>query len=256
MAKNTNKRTMRREKNDRCMNRALELLTAGFLGEFYLLMVNNYFVKGSIEQLVAMSYVLEVLVYVGLALVAAGVALLIVNKKKEQGFTALNKWLLISGVFFTLSSQLMLKIYPQGTTFMCILVPVIMVLGIVFLMYQHEFSVQTAALSLSILATVLLNRGAGKTNWTLIVKGYSVFAVFAVLALQILVLMAQRNDGCVKTLLLFPSKTDYKLTYAVLVVCVLVILAALFVGNAAFYGTWVLSILLFVLAVYYTVKML
>lgn len=256
MAKDTTKRTLRREKNDRCMNRALELLTAGFLGEFYLLLINNYFVKGGVGQVLAVSHMLEVLVYVGLALVAAGIAMLIVNKKHGKEFTALNKWLLISGVFFTLSSELMLKIYPQGTTFMCILVPVIMVLGIVFLMYPREFSVQAAALALSILAMVLLGRGSGKANWTLVVKGYSVFAVLAVLALQLLVLVAQKNDGCVKTLQLFPSKTDYKLTYAVFVVCVLVILAALFVGNAAFYGMWVLSVLLFVLAVYYTVKML
>lgn len=256
MAKNTNsKRTERMEKNNRNMSFAMKLLTAGFIAEFYLLLVNNYFVKGAVGQVLTMLTVLKVLFYLGCALVGGGVVLFAMREKKEI-FAQLGGWLLIGGVFFTLSSQLMLKVYPQGTTFMCILVPVIMILGIVFLMYQREFSVQTLALSLSILATVLLNRGAGKTNWALAVKGYSVFAVLAVLAMQILVLVAQKNDGCVKTLQFFPSKTDYKLTCAVFVVCVLVILAALFVGNAAFYGTWVLSILLFVLAVYYTVKML
>ena len=149
MAKNTNvKRAARVEKNNRNMNRALELLTAGFLAEFYLLLVNNYFVRGTVNQLVTMSHVLEVLVYVGLALVAAGVALLIVGRKKNKDFTKLNKWLLIAGVFFTLSSELMLKVYPQGTTAMCIFVPAIMILGVIFLMYQREFSVQTLALAM------------------------------------------------------------------------------------------------------------
>ena len=76
------------------------------------------------------------------------------------------------------------------------------------------------------------------------------------LALLVLVFLASRNDGCIRTLRVFPLGTDYKLTYAVLAVCLIAILTALFVSGTAFYGTWVLSILLFILAVYYTVKML
>ena len=255
MAKKTNvKRAVRVEKNNRNMNRALELLTAGFLAEFYLLLVNNYFVRGTVNQLVTMSYVLEVLVFVGLALVAAGIALLIVGKKKDKDFTKLTKWLLIAGVFFTLSSELMLKVYPQGTTAMCIFVPVVMLLGVIFLMYQREFSVQTAALAMSILAMVLLNRGSG--NWSLIVKGYSICAAVAIVVLQLIALKAQRNDGCIGSVRIFPSGADYKMLYLIFVVCFVAIVAALFVGGVAYYGVWVLSALLFILAVYYTVKML
>lgn len=256
MAKNINsKRAERMEKNNRNMNAAIELLTVGFFAEIYLLLVNNFFVKGTVGQVLTMATVLKVVFYLGCALVGAGVVLLVMREKKKL-FARLSAWLLVGGVCLTLSSQLMLKIYPQGTTLLCIAVPALMLLGIIFLMYQREFSVQVLALSVSISAMVLLSRGAGKEAWATIVKGYSVLAVLAVLAMQLLVLAAQRNDGCIKTLRVFPSKTDYKLTYAVFVVCVLVILAALFVGNAAFYGTWVLSILLFILAVYYTVKML
>lgn len=255
MAKKTNvKRAARVEKNNRNMNRALELLTAGFLAEFYLLLVNNYFVRGTVNQLVTMSYVLEVLVFVGLALVAAGIVLLVVGRKKNKDFTKLNKWLLIAGVFFTLSSELMLKIYPQGTTAMCIFVPVVMILGVIFLMYQREFSVQTAALAMSILAMVLLNRGGG--NWSLVVKGYSICAAVAVVALQLITLKAQRNNGCISGVQIFSSDAGYKVTYLVFVVCFVAIVAALFVGNVAYYGMWALSALLFILAVYYTVKML
>lgn len=256
MAKNTNsKRNERMEKNNRNMNFAMKLLTAGFLAEFYLLLVNNYFVKGAIGQVLAMSTVLKVLFYLGCALVGGGVVLFAMREKKKL-FAQLGSWLLIGGVFFTLSSQLMLKIYPQGTTFMCILVPVIMILGIVFLMYQREFSVQTLALSASISAIILLNRGAGKTGWTTIVRGYSALVVIGVLVLMVLVYMASKNGGCLKSVRVFASGADYKLTYLILAVCLITILVAMFVAGAAFYGTWVLSILLFVLAVYYTVKML
>ena len=257
MAKNTNaKRTMRMEKNNRNMNRALELLTAGFLAEFYLLLVNNYFVRGTIGQLVAMSYVLEGLVYVGLALVAAGIVMLIVDRKKGGSFTKLNKWLLVAGVFFTLSSELMLKVYPQGTTAMCIFVPVVMILGVIFLMYQREFSVQAVALALSILAMVLLSRGAGNANWSFIVKAYSICAAATAVVLLVIAYAAQRGDGCIGSVRIFPSGAGYKMLYLVLVVCLAAIIAALFVSGIAYYGVWALSVLLFLLAVYYTVKML
>ena len=255
MAKKINvKRAARAEKNNRNMNHALELLTAGFLTEFYLLLVNNYFVKGTVDQLVAMSYVLEVLVFVGLALVAAGIVLLIVGKKKDKDFTKLTKWLLIAGVFFTLSSELMLKVYPQGTTAMCIFVPVVMILGVIFLMYQREFSVQTAALAMSILTMVLLSRGSG--SWSLVVKGYSICAAVAIVVLQLITLKAQRSDGCIGSVRIFPSGTGCKMIYLVLAICLAAIVAALFVSGIAYYGVWALSVLLFILAVYYTVKML
>ena len=257
MAKNTNvKRTTRVEKNNRNMNRALELLTAGFLAEFYLLLINNYFVKGTIDQLVTVSYLLEGLVYAGIGLVAAGIVLLIVGKKKDKGFTKLNKWLLIAGVFFTLSSELMLKVYPQGTTAMCIFVPAVMILGVIFLMYQREFSVQTAALAMSILAMVLLNRGIGNANWSMIVKSYSIGAAAAIAILLVISCAAKHSDGCIGSVRIFPSGASYKMLCLVLVACIAAIIAALYIGGIAYYGVWALSVLLFILAVYYTVKML
>lgn len=257
MAKKTNvKRAARVEKNNRNMNRALELLTAGFLAEFYLLLINNYFVRGTVNQLVTVSHLLEGLVYAGLVLVAAGIVLLIVGKKKNKGFTKLTKWLLIAGVFLTLSSELMLKVYPQGTTAMCIFVPVVMILGVIFLMYQREFSVQTAALAISILAMVLLSRGAGNANWSLLVKGYSICAAVVVAILLVVACAAQRGDGCIGSVRIFQSGAGYKVLCVVLAVCLAAIIAALFVSSLAYYGVWGLSVLLFILAVYYTVKML
>ena len=257
MAKSTNvKRAARVEKNNRNMNRALELLTAGFLAEFYLLLINNYFVRGTINQLVTVSYLLEGLVYAGLVLVAAGIVLLIVGRKKNKEFTKLNKWLLIAGVFFTLSSELMLKVYPQGTTAMCIFVPVVMILGVIFLMYQREFSVQTAALAMSILAMVLLNRGMGNENWSMIVRVYSICAAAVIAILLVIAFVAQRGDGCIGSVRIFPSGAGYKMLCLVLVACIAAIIAALYIGGIAYYGVWALSVLLFILAVYYTVKML
>lgn len=50
MAKNNDKRAERIARSNRNVNRAITLLMVGVIAEFYLLMVNNYFVKGGVGQ--------------------------------------------------------------------------------------------------------------------------------------------------------------------------------------------------------------
>ena len=122
MAKN-DKRAERMAKSDRNVNRAMILLTVGLVAEFYLLMVNNYFVKGAVGQVLVMMSVLKVLGIAGAAAFGAGLVLWIMRKKWTR-FAPAAPWLLCAGFFFAMSSELMLKIYPQGTKAMCVLVPV------------------------------------------------------------------------------------------------------------------------------------
>ena len=147
--KNDPRREARIAKNNRNLNSALTLFTAGFIAEFYLLLINQYFVKGSVDQVVAIAGYLEVMAIVGAAAFGAGVVLTAMRRKWTR-FAAAGKWLLGLGLFFGVSSLLMRRVYPMGTTVMCILVPVLMLLAVVFLLYQHEFAVQTIALTLAI----------------------------------------------------------------------------------------------------------
>ena len=153
--KNDPRREARIAKNNRNLNSALTLFTAGFIAEFYLLLINQYFVKGSVDQVVAIAGYLEVMAIVGAAAFGAGVVLTVMRRKWTR-FAAASKWLLGLGLFFGVSSLLMRRVYPMGTTVMCILVPVLMLLAVVFLLYQHEFAVQTIALTLAIASAVLL----------------------------------------------------------------------------------------------------
>ena len=50
MAKNNDKRAERMARSNRNVNRAITVLMAGVIAEFYLLMVNNYYVKGGVGQ--------------------------------------------------------------------------------------------------------------------------------------------------------------------------------------------------------------
>ena len=257
MAKN-NKHTERMAKSDRNVNRAMILLMVGLIAEFYLLMVNNYFVKGAVGQVLTMMTVLKVLGIAGAALFGAGLVLWFMRKKWTR-FEPAAPWLLSIGFFFAVSSQLMLKIYPQGTTVMCVLVPVAMLLGIVFLLYPREFSLQALALTAAMMAMYLIHRGGGSDTWRGLVIGCSVFAALVIAALAVAVSKAGKNGGKLEKLgdlRIVSVDGNYKLIYAVLAVCVAAIVIALFATGIAYYGLWVLAVGTFLLAVYYTVKMM
>ena len=118
MAKNT-KRTERMNQSDHNVNRAMLLLTVGIVAEFYLLMVNNYFVKGGVSTVLAMMTVLEVIGYIGCALVGAGLVFWITRKQWTR-FARLAPWLLSAGVFFAVSSRLMLtRRAPRSSACSC-----------------------------------------------------------------------------------------------------------------------------------------
>lgn len=153
----------------------------------------------------------------------------------------------------------MLKIYPQGTTAMCVLVPVAMLLGIVFLLYPREFSLQALALTAAMMAMYLIHRGGGSDTWHGLVVGCSVFAALVIAALAVAVSKAGKNDGKLEKLgdlRIVSVDGNYKLIYAVLAVCVAAIVVALFATGIAYYGLWVLAVGTFLLAVYYTIKMM
>ena len=257
MAKN-NKRTERMAKSDRNVNRAMILLTVGLVAEFYLLMVNNYFVKGAVGQVLTMMSVLKVLGIAGAAAFGAGLVMWIMRKKWTR-FAPAAPWLLCVGFFLAMSSELMLNIYPQGTTVMCVLVPVAMLLGIVFLLYPREFSLQALALTAAMMAMYLIHRGGGSDNWSGLVIGCSVFAALVIAALAIAVCKAGKNKGELEKLgglRIVSQGGNYKLIYAVLGLCLAAIVVALFASGVAYYGLWVLAAATFLLAVYYTIKMM
>ena len=183
--KNDPRREARIAKNNRNLNSALTLFTAGFIAEFYLLLINQYFVKGSVDQVVAIAGYLEVMAIVGAAAFGAGVVLTVMRRKWTR-FAAAGKWLLGLGLFFGVSSLLMRRVYPMGTTVMCILVPVLMLLAVVFLLYQHEFAVQAIALTLAIASAVLLNHGS--SSMPALVTAFCWAAMVLVAALLVLIL--------------------------------------------------------------------
>ena len=99
MAKNNDKRAERMARSNRNVNRAITVLMAGVIAEFYLLMVNNYYVKGGVGQVLTMMTVLQVIDYIGCALFGAGLVVWLMRKKWTR-FAPDAPWLLCIGFFF------------------------------------------------------------------------------------------------------------------------------------------------------------
>ena len=176
-------------------------------------------------------------------------------RKKWPRFAKWIRWLLGLGVFLTLSSLVMIKIYPAGTTFMCVAVPVLMLLSVVFFLYQREFFVEAVALTVTLVLVTLLNRSISTALFEKLVQvgAYGSMLVFA--AAFAVLLMVKKNNGRLGKTELFPAKTDYTLLCAVMVFCIAVIAVSLFTAWG-YYMVWASAVVLFGLAVWYTVKML
>lgn len=255
MAQNINeKRLARREKSERNMNRAVILLTVGLVAEWYLLMVDRYYARGSISQVVKWFDFLGVVRWVGLAVFAAGVVLLVLRARKKW-FARLGGALAVCGGFFAFTSFAMRLVYPTGVTVMCVLVPVLLVLGVVYLFYQAEFFVQSTALAMGLGAAVLLSRSASA-----MVKACAILAMLGICLLIALVLLLKKSGGMWKhgdkQTRLFPMSTDYRLTLGVPALCLALAAFSFAVPAAAFYAVWVLAAAAFALAVYYTIKLM
>lgn len=251
---NNNKRAERREKSERNMNRAVVLLVSGIVAEWYLLLVNRSYARGNISQFIQWYDILGVLRWVGLVLLAAGVVLYVLRKEKPW-FSWLGATLVGVGVFFAFTSICMRHVYPTSVTVMCVLVPVLLILGIVYLFYQTEFSVQATALAMVLGALVLLGRSQSRA-----VKACALLALFGVAALLACVFLLKQRGGVFKLgdkhLRLFTPEMDYRLTLGVPALCLVLLLVTMIAPGAAFYTTWGLAIVAFALAVYYTVKLL
>ncbi len=251
--KNTSRET-RREKSDRNMNRAVILLTAGLVAEWYLLMVDRYYARGTISQVVHWYDFLGVLRYVALAALLAGIVLMTMRAQKLW-VRKTGGVLTSCGAFFAFTSIALRHYYPVSTTVLCVMVPVVLLLGIIYLFYQAEFSVQATELAMALGAVILLGRSGSAT-----VKVCAALAICGITALLICTLMIRKNGGTVRlggeTIPLFGPKTDYRLTLGVPALCLAAVAAAFATPTAAFYATWVLAIVAFVLAVYYTIKLM
>ena len=134
-------------------------------------------------------------------------------------------------------------------TLLTLVVPVVMVLGILWSLYDRECALSLTILGASLIALWICR----KQMYSIFLGTYvRIFAVVYILVLIVVALLAKQ--GKLKRLL--PASADLLPVYVACGLSAAAMLGALFNTTVAYYAMWALAIVVFGLAVYYTVKQL
>lgn len=258
------KRADRRKQEDIALTRALIWFGAAMVLEFLLLLVNKYYINFTADSLsirlaVAMGTVLKVTSWLGV-LSGAACAFLSWKRMKAQG-TLPFVLVVLSTVLFAIgvSSILIVEFYQAAVQLLYVLVPACAVLVLVYYLYQKEFFLCAGGVGVALLGLWLVRKNGG--NHDMLVLLYAVCAVVLLAAVLLLALKLKKEQGVLtvgdKQISILPKQSNYLPVFCSCVVSLLALAAGLLLGStAAFYLLFVLVAWLFVLLVYYTVKMM
>lgn len=245
MAKSPNGKSMKREN---ALYGASFFFFAACVAELYLMLVRKYYIKGTIDQALAWHGYLPVAAGAGLAVLALGAALSV--KWKADGKKRLIGWCLGgTGAFFAAGSMLIHTYQESAVTLLSIVVPVVMVLCVLWAFYDRECSV-----SLTLLSGTLIVLWVCRRVYTHVTLGLPIKAASVVYILLLGCVAWLAKEGKLKKL--FPANADMMPIYVACGVSAAGVVAALLSAAAAYYTMWCTGVVVFALAVYYTVKQL
>jgi hypothetical protein len=243
MAKNPNNKAAKR---DEPMNGAMKFFLSGCVAELYLLIIRRFYIYGTATQVIAWYSYLVVLGWIGVAILALGALLTYLwkaDKKRDIGLGVGG-----AGAFLALAS--FLPHYNMSVlTLLLVVVPVAMLLGILWNLYDRE-----CAVSLTILGVSLIALWVCKRVGTSIYLGSYVKVVVVVYIVVLAVVAWMTKQGKLQKVL--PASADPLPVYVACGLSLVALLAALISTTTAYYAMWLLAIVVFGLAVYYTVKQL
>ena len=259
---NERKKAAQRQQEDIALNRAMLWFGAAMVLELLLLLINRYFVDFPMDQ-VKVALVLEKVLMAATVLGVLGGAVCAVLAWKQiragQAYpfrTVLGgTWLLALGV----SSALVVRLGQSAMRLLYVLVPVGAVLALVYYLYQKEFFFSACGAGVGLLGLWLVRKNVGTHD--LLVSVYMVLGVLSLLGLAVLMLRLKKTGGVLtiqgKQVELLGKQSNFLLVIASSLGSLLVMLAGLVLGaTVAFYLMFALLAWLFLLLVYYTVKLM
>ena len=257
------KRAARGRKEDAILNRVLIWFGAAVVAELVLLLLNRYYVNvttapGEIEFAGALLKAWPVLI--GVTAVGAVVCLLWAIFQAKGGKRATLPGVLF-GVFLAglVISVITYRYYGAGVRFLCGIVPVAAVLALVYYLYQHEFFLVTVLSTLGLLGLWLFRR-AGGAHDTLVYAYLVVLAVILVASVLVCRTLSGRGGALElggRTVQVFQHGASYGMIYLTCAVVAAAVIAGFLLGSAAaYYLIFALVGWLFIMAVYYTVKLM
>lgn len=245
MPKNSNQKPA---KYDEPMNGAMKFFLAGLVAELYLLIIRRFYANGTaVRQIAWFDYILPVLMVAGAVIfVAGGVCAALWRADRKKCIYGLCG--AAAGAFIGLCAFL-IRWNSSSLTFLTVVVPVVMLLGILWSLYDRECALALTLLGIALVVQWICRRVGASQYLGTYVKVVAVLFLIAAVAVAVLA-----KQGKLSRLL--PASADLLPVYAASGLSVIATAAALISTAAAYYTMWVLSVVVFALAVYYTVKQL
>lgn len=236
-------------KKDNSLFGATIFFLAACLAEFYLLALRRYYIHGDVVT-EALVWYDRLLIFAGLgaAVLVLGVILSVLWKANPR--RRLVGWCLTAlGTFFAVGSMLARIYVEPAVTLLSVVVPVLMVLTVIWAFYDRECSVALTALCGTMIVLWVCRRLFNNLTMGIPVKVLSV--VYVILLAGLCYLAKNKKLGK-----LLPADADLMPIYAATGLSAVAVVLSLFSAAVAYYAMWALGIVVFALAVYYTVKQL
>ena len=249
-------REARRHQEDQALNRGLIWVGGAIVLEFLLLLINRYSINFMVSEAMTASAIRSSLAVLRILAGAAGVALLLWSglrfRKGEKA--GLQMALALACGAVAICAHVVVAFQKNGIQMLFLMVPAWAGLALVYYLYQREFFLAAIAVGTATLGLWFVRFGG--------IGLEAVLSLIVVLAATAVVLWLKKQGGVVrrgegKTVRLLPEKTGYPIVLTSCLVGLAALVAAMVLGaNAAYYLMFVMVAWLFVLLVYYTVKMM
>lgn len=255
MPKNPNHRS-KPVKRDEPMNGAMKFFLAGCVAELYLLIVRRFYLNGSAEQQIAWyDTYLWILAGLGAAVFILG-AVLSTRWKTDAKKRTVGWYTAGGGAFLAVSAVLIRLLNAPVVTLLSVVVPVVMLLVILWSLYDRECAIALTILGVSLIFLWVCRRMFSNIYYGTLVRVAAVLFLILLAAVVVLSRRAEQNNGRLGKLRVLPGGADLLPIYTACGLSAAAVVAALLNTTAAYYAMWVLAVVVFALAVYYTVKQL
>ena len=226
------------------------------MAELYLLIVRRLYVNGNAQQQIDWyDKYLWVLAGLGAVVLILGVILSVMWKAERKKRVA--GWYTAGGGAFLAVSALMIRaLNASAVTLLSVVVPVAMLLVVLWSLYDRECAVALTILGVSLIFVWICRRMFFNIYYGTLVRVAAVLFLVLLAAAAFLSRKADRNGGKLGKVRLLPSDADLLPIYTACGLSAAAVAAALVSVNVAYYAMWALAVVVFALAVYYTVKQL
>ncbi len=250
------KRTEREQAENQALNRVFLVFLVGLAAECYLFLLYRGAV-GTVNSMLASYNAVKWLSWLGLIMLAAGAAVGYLKRNDRKLRTAM-LWVGGAGLFLGVSGWIMTNFSNdnKGIITMCILVPILAILALVLLLYQHECFYATVALAGAMFTVWVRSSSLNAGSWRIPVIVGAVLAALVLVGAAFLARKAQQDEGKLWGLRVCSLECDYRILYAALGAAFVCVLLGLALPAISYYLMWALGILLFAELVYYTSKLM